>query len=775
MFYHFLDCGITPIGEARYRLSWFVDAESRAVKKPCHTRQNPGFEAKGLFPSMTAQPASATTSEQPQAERETGLVAAPPVALRVPVSATYHGVALNDDYAWLRADNWQDVMRKPETLAADIRAYLEAENAYTDATLADTKPLQETLFQEMKARLKEDDRQVPQPDGPFEYFPRFVKGGQYPQLCRIPRGGSADDAQVLLDGNAEASGKTYWDLGDTAHSDDHKLLAYATDDKGSELYTIRIRDLATGKDLADEIPDTRGGVQWAADGKTLFYIKVDEHQRPLLVYRHRIGTPVSDDALVYEEKDSGFFVGLSSTQSQKFILIDIHDHETSEVRFIDAEEPEEEPQLVARRRVGHQYGVEHYGSHFIITTNSDGAEDFRVVTAPISAPNEANWREIVPHKPGRLIIDVNVYAHHMARLEREDSLPRIVVTPLKADAEGNLLDTSGEHTIAFDEEAYALGLSGGYEFDTTTIRFTYSSMTTPAETYDYDMATRQRVLRKRQEVPSGHNPSDYVTRRLLALAKDGERVPVTLLYKKTTPLDGSAPLLLYGYGAYGISMPAAFSTGRLSLVDRGFIYAIAHIRGGKDKGFRWYTDGKMKKKKNTFTDFIAAGEHLIAEGFTKRGRIVANGGSAGGMLMGAVANMAPDLFLGVIADVPFVDVLNTMLDKDLPLTPPEWPEWGNPLTSKDDFDNIRSYSPYDNVEAKPYPHILALAGLTDPRVTYWEPAKWIAKLRALNTSDNLVLLKTNMGAGHGGASGRFDGLKDTAFNYAFALKIAGLG
>jgi oligopeptidase B len=700
--------------------------------------------------------------------------AVPPVARCVPVTAMHHGVVLIDDYAWLRAGNWQEVMRKPATLAADIRAHLEAENAYTEAMLADTKALQETLFLEMKARLKEDDRQVPQPDGPFEYFPRFVKGGQYPQLCRMPRGGSADDAQVLLDGNAEAEGKSYWDLGGTAHSNDHTLLAYATDDKGSELYTIRIRDLATGKDLADEIPDTRGSLQWTNDSKTLFYIKVDEHQRPLFVYRHAIGTPISDDVLVYQEEDSGFFVGLSATQSHKFILIDIHDHETSEVRLIDADDPLEQPQVVARRRVGHQYNVEHHGSHLVITTNSDGAEDFRIVTAPVNAPNEANWREIVPHKPGRLLIDVNILANHMARLEREESLPRIVITPLSTNAEGNILDRSGEHSIAFDEEAYALGLSAGYEYDTTRIRFTYSSLTTPAETYDYDMTTRERVLRKRQEVPSGHNPADYVTRRLLAPAQDGELVPVTLLYRKTTPLDGSAPLFLYGYGAYGISMPASFSTARLSLVDRGFIFAIAHVRGGKDKGFRWYTDGKMKKKKNTFTDFIAAGEHLIAQGFTRRGRIVANGGSAGGMLMGAVANMAPDLFLGIIADVPFVDVLNTMLDKDLPLTPPEWPEWGNPLTNKDDFDNIRSYSPYDNVEAKRYPHILALAGLTDPRVTYWEPAKWIAKLRTLNASDNLVLLKTNMGAGHGGASGRFDGLKDTAFNFAFALKVAGL-
>jgi oligopeptidase B len=709
---------------------------------------------------------------QTRAADETVKPLAPPRARRIPVKSTWHGVELTDDYAWLRAANWQEVMRKPSALPPDIRAHLEAENAYTKAMLADTEALQQTLFEEMKARLKEDDQQVPQPHGPYEYFPRFVKGGQYAELCRIPRGGTPENAQVLLDGNALAAGKEYWDLGATAHSNDHRLLAYAADDKGSELYTVRIRDLETGKDLADEIPDTHGSLEWSRDGKTLFYVKVDEHQRPLFVYRHTVGTPASEDQLVYAEADAGFFVSLSSTQSQKFIIIDCHDHETSEVRLIDADAPDAPPRLVAPRRVGHQYSVDHHRDHLIVSTNSGNAEDFRIVAAPVDEPGEPNWREIVPHKPGRLILDVTVFKNHMARLEREDSLPRIVITPLTED--GAIVDLSGEHAIAFDEEAYALGMSSGFEYDTTRLRFTYSSMTTPAEIYDYDMATRQRTLRKRQEVPSGHDPAEYVTRRLFAPANDGERVPVTLLYKKTTPLNGSAPLFLYGYGAYGIAMPASFSTVRLSLVDRGFIFAIAHVRGGKDKGYRWYNDGKKAKKKNTFTDFIAAGEYLAAEGYTRRGRIVANGGSAGGMLMGAVANMAPDLFLAIIADVPFVDVLNTMLDKDLPLTPPEWPEWGNPLASKEDFDTIRSYSPYDNVEAKAYPHILALAGLTDPRVTYWEPAKWIAKLRVFNTSSNLILLKTNMGAGHGGASGRFDSLKDTALNYAFALKVAGL-
>lgn len=688
---------------------------------------------------------------------------APPVAQRKPVVSTHHGVTLTDDYAWLRADNWQDVMREPALLDADIRAYLEAENAYTQAALGSTAALQAELFQEMKGRLKPDDSTVPAPDGPFEYFANYVAGGQYPRLCRRAR--NSEGEHILLDGNAEAEGKPYWDLGGKAHSPDHRLLAYSVDDKGSELYTIRIRDLETGRDLTDEIPDTRGEIVWANDSQTLLYIRLDANHRPLFVYRHRIGTPVSEDVLVYEEKDIGFYVGLDKTLSGKFLIVDAHDHQSNEVYLIDADKPDSPLVLVEKRVHGHEYQVDHHGDRLIITTNSGGAEDFRICETPADKPGQANWREILAHKPGRLIIDVAVFKDHLVRLEREDSLPRIIVRALSDGA---------EHAIAFGEEAYALGMSEGYEFDTTTLRFTYSSMTTPAETYDYDMAKRTRVLRKRQEIPSGHNPADYVTRRLFAPAADGETVPVSILYRKGTPLDGSAPLFLYGYGSYGISIPASFSTTRLSLVDRGFIFAIAHIRGGKDKGYHWYTDGKLDKKLNTFTDFIASGEHLVAQGLTKRGRIVANGGSAGGMLMGVVANMAPDLFLGIIADVPFVDVLNTMLDKDLPLTPPEWPEWGNPIESAREFEIIRSYSPYDNVEAKAYPHIFAYGGLTDPRVTYWEPAKWIAKLRRLNTSDNLVLLKTNMEAGHGGASGRFEQLREMALDYAFALKITGL-
>ena len=685
----------------------------------------------------------------------------PPKAQRLPKFSVQHGVELVDEYAWLRADNWQEVMRDPAALDPQIRAYLEAENAYTEGALADTAALQKALYAEMRARIKEDDSSVPAPDGAFEYFASYVTGGQYPRLCRQRRGGGGEE--VLLDGNKEAEGKSYWQVGATAHSPDHKFMAYAVDDKGSELFTIRIRDLATGRDLPDAIPDTRSAIVWARDSQTLFYVRLDANQRPLFVYRHRVGTPAEQDRLVYEEKDVGFYVGVGQTQSGKFISIDAHDHQTTEVYLIDADRADSAPRLVVPREHGHEYGVEHHGDRLIITTNSGGAEDFRICEAPVAAPERANWREIVAHKPGRLILEVIAYQGHLVRLEREDGLPRIII---RRFADG------AEHTIAFAEEAYSLGISGGYEFDTTTLRFTYSSMTTPAQVFDYDMEARTRTLRKTQEVPSGHNPADYVTRRLLAPAADGQSVPISLIYKKGTPLDGSAPLFLYGYGAYGIAMPASFSTSRLSLVDRGFVFAIAHIRGGKDKGYRWYTQGKREKKPNTFTDFIAAGEFLVREGYTRRGRIVANGGSAGGMLMGVIANMAPDLFLGIIADVPFVDVLNTMLDESLPLTPPEWPEWGNPIESKRDFEIIRSYSPYENVGSRAYPHIFAYAGLTDPRVTYWEPAKWIARLRHLNTGQNLLLLKTNMEAGHGGASGRFEALKELALDYAFALKIA---
>ena len=687
----------------------------------------------------------------------------PPSAEKRPSTFETHANSRQDDYAWLRAGNWQDVMREGRAPLDDaIEAYLDAENAYQEEVMAPTKALQEALFAEMRGRIKEDDSSVPDPDGAFAYGLKYETGGQQPVFFRTPRDGGEET--VMIHGDTEADGKAYFRIGGASHSPDHKLLAWAYDDKGSEYYTLRLRDIASGKDLADVIEDTGGGGVFSADGRFVFYIRLDDNHRPSKLFRHEIGTDPAADVLVYEEKDPGFFMGVGKTQSGGTILIDIHDHETSEVRMIPSDEPLAEPKLIAPRETGIEYSVDDHGDTLYILTNADDAEDFKIVTAPKADPGRENWQDLVAHKPGCLILSHVVYQSFMVRLEREDGLPRIVIRRL-AD---NL-----EHAIAFDEEAYSLGLGGGYEFDTDTIRFSYSSMTTPSQTFDYNVETRERVLRKEQEVPSGHNAADYVTRRLLAPASDGETVPVSLLYHKDTPLDGSAPCLLYGYGSYGITIPASFNTNCLSLADRGFVYAIAHIRGGKDKGFRWYKDGRRENKKNTFTDFIAAADHLVSEGFTAHDRIVAQGGSAGGMLMGAVANMAPEKFGGILAEVPFVDVLATMLDDTLPLTPPEWPEWGNPVTDKAAYDYIASYSPYDNVEAKAYPPILAVAGLTDPRVTYWEPAKWVAKLRATKTDGNVLMLKTNMDAGHGGASGRFDRLKEVALNYAFALMVAG--
>jgi oligopeptidase B len=688
----------------------------------------------------------------------------PPRADKRPLVDTWHGHIRIDDYAWIRAANWREVMRDPAALPLDIRSYLEAENAYADAVMSDTSALQEALFAEMKGRIKEDDSSVPAPDGPFAYYLSYVEGAQYPLYKRIGRDLRGVDT-VLLDGNRESEGKPFFRLGGVSRSPDHRQIAWSFDDKGSEFYRIHVRDLLSGQDLADEIDHTSGGAVWSKDGRSFFYTQLDENHRPLRVLRHIVGTPQSTDKVVYEESDHGFFVGAGKTLSDRFIIIHTHDHETSEVYLIDGERPDEAPRLIAERRAGVEYDIENWRDKLIIRTNADGAEDYKIVIAPESDPSPSNWRDLVPHRLGRLILGTIVFKNWLVRLERENGLPRIVVRDMTS---------SEEHSIAFAEEAYSLGFGDMLEHDTDTLRFTYSSMTTPGEVFDYDMRTRERILRKRQEVPSGHDPALYVTRRIEARADDGETIPVTLLHRRETPLDGSAPVWLYGYGAYGITIPAAFNTNVLSLVDRGFIYAIAHVRGGKDKGYRWYTQGKRDKKLNSFRDFAAVARHLIAANLTSPKRIVAQGGSAGGMLMGAVANMAPEIFGGILAEVPFVDVLATMLDDTLPLTPPEWQEWGNPIASKADYELIASYSPYDNVRAQDYPHVLAVGGLTDPRVTYWEPAKWVARLRELKTDANYLLLKTYMGAGHAGASGRFDKLKEVAFVYAFGIKVAGL-
>lgn len=694
----------------------------------------------------------------------TSKVATPPVAPRRPHSLTHHGVTVTDDYAWLKDDNWQEVLRDPSVLKPDIRAYLEAENAYADTVLGHTEPLQKKLVAEMRGRIKEDDSSVPSPDGPFAYFQKYNEGGQHEQIGRTARDGSGE-ARFIIDGDELAKQTEYFRFGGARHSPDHRLEAWSADVRGSEYFTIRVRDWESGKDFADILEETDGGIVWAADSKSFFYVKLDDNHRPMQVYRHILGTAQSDDALVYEEQDSGWFTHIHESASGRFCVIAGGDHETSEQRLIDLSAPEAPPRLIAKREEGVQYSIADRGDQLFILTNADEAIDFKIVTAPLASPARKNWRDLIPHRPGTYIIDIELYSGHLVRMERTNALPSIVIRDLA---------TLQEHAIALDEAAYSLGTIGGYEFDTTQIRFSYSSMTTPSEVFDYDMASRARTLRKRQEIPSGHNPADYVTTRIMATSHDGAQVPVSIVHRKDLKRDGSAPLLLYGYGSYGSSMPASFSANRLSLVDRGFVYAIAHIRGGSDKGWGWYLDGKREKKTNTFDDFAAAARALIDAKYTSAKKIVGHGGSAGGMLMGAVANRSGELFAGIVAEVPFVDVLNTMLDDTLPLTPPEWPEWGNPIESAADFKTILSYSPYDNVAAKEYPAILAMGGLADPRVTYWEPAKWIARLRPVMTGGGPVLLRTNMGAGHGGASGRFNRLDEIAIVYAFALWAVGL-
>jgi oligopeptidase B len=684
---------------------------------------------------------------------------AAPLAPPRPREVELHGVRLRDDYAWLKAENWIEVLKDPSVLPQDIRVHLEAENAYAEAALRGTKPLRDALVAEMRGRIKEDDGTVPEPDGAYAYFTKYREGGQHPLICREPRDGGK--AEILLDGDGEGQGAGFFDLHGAEHSPDHKFLAWSADKKGSELFTVHIRDLSTGEDLPDEVLATSGTVVWALDSAAFYYVEVDEKHRPVRVKRHRVGTSAEQDELVYEEKEPGWFIDIDLTTSGHFVTIAVSNHETSETWLLDRKDPDARPRLVATRSGGVLYSVDHHGSDLVILTNADGAEDFKLVIAPLNDSSRENWRDLVPHRPGVMILFHMASAHHLVRLERENANPRIVVRDIW---------TAEEHAIAFEEEAYSLSVNPGYEFDTDLIRFSYSSMTTPTEVYDYDMRTRERTLRKRQEVPSGHDPAHYVTRRVFAAAPDGEEVPISLVHLRDLRLDGSAPCLLYGYGSYGSSMPAAFRTNPLSLVDRGFVYAIAHIRGGTEKGWRWYTDGRRENKPNTFKDFIACGEALAAAGYTSRGRIVAFGGSAGGMLMGAIANMAPDFFAGIIADVPFVDVMNTMLDGDLPLTPPEWPEWGNPAESEAAFRTILSYSPYDNVRPQRYPPILAIGGLTAPRVTYWEPAKWVARLRATMAGGGPVLLKINMEAGHAGAAGRFDRLEEVALIYAFALR-----
>ncbi|MBX9614490.1 MAG: S9 family peptidase [Caulobacteraceae bacterium] len=703
----------------------------------------------------TAATALAAASPVPALASGAQMSPTPPVARKIPVIIEQLGRTRTDDYQWMKDDNWQAVLRDPSLIKADVREHLEAENAYREAMLASTLPLQAQMFEEMKGRIKQDDSSVPAPDGPWEYYTRYDTGDQHPRFCRRPRGGGVET--LLLDANALAAGKAYSEVSAAEHSPDHSLFAYAEDAQGSEVHQIYVRDLETGEVLADPIQSANGNFTFSPDSRWIFWTNQSANGRPDKIFRRPARG--GETTLVYEEEDEGMFIGVGRSSDDAFILITVQNQETSEVLLIPAADPTAVPVILASRETAIRYDADHWGDRWVIRTNADAAIDFKIVSAPTASPGRSEWRDLVAHTPGRFIEGVALVKDYLARQERADANTKIVIR-----------DRAGaEHEIAVDEPAYALNLGGASEFDTTTMRYGYNSPSTPTSTYDYDLATRTRTLRKVQEVPSGHDPADYVVERLNAPAADGQLVPVTVLRRKTTPVDGTAPLLLYGYGSYGIPMAASFSTGRLSLVDRGWIYAIAHIRGGSDKGWGWFLDGRKFSKKNTFTDFTASADHLIARNYTRVGNIVAQGGSAGGLLMGAVANMRQELWAGIIGQVPFVDVINTMSDTSLPLTPPEWPEWGNPIEDPEAYDYMMSYSPYDQVAPRAYPAILATGGLSDPRVTYWEPQKWVAKLRPATTSGKPVLLKINMEAGHGGASGRFDYLKEVAHDYAFAI------
>jgi len=682
------------------------------------------------------------------------MIPAPPAAPKIPKRIKQLGRVRVDDYAWMKDDNWQNVLRDPAALREDIKTHLDAENAYTAAILAGTETLQAAMFEELKGRLKPDDSSVPAPDGDYEYYRRYEPGAQQPVFARRPRGGGAED--ILLDADAEAKHHAFYRIGAAQHSPDHTLFGYAEDTQGSEVFTVKLKRVEDGVDMGPGISPTTGSFAFSPCGQFVFWTFRDDNGRPVKIFRRKIGT--ADDALVYVEPDEGFFLHIEAALSGGAVLIVCGNQETSEVWRIPAENPTSAPVIIEPRTPGIKYSVEDRLDHLIIRTNADDATDFKIVQAPVETPGHAHWRDVVPHRPGHYITGVCALKDYIIHAERVDANDRLVIT----SRDGRFF------AIGVDEPAYALGYEHGYEYDTCVIRYVRSSPTTPRQWFDYDVETHAQTLRKSQDIPSGHDPSAYETRRLTARATDGALIPVTLLKRRDTPADGTAPVHLYGYGSYGISMTPGFSANIFSLVDRGWIHVIAHIRGGTEKGWNWFLGGRGKKKTNTFDDFIAVAEHLIAEKLAAPKHIVAHGGSAGGLLVGAVLNKRPDLWGGVIAAVPFLDVLNTMSDTSLPLTPPEWPEWGNPLNDEEAYETIAAYSPYDNISAQDYPAVLATGGLSDPRVTYWEPAKFIAKLRDFSTGATPALLHINMTAGHGGAAGRFDSLKEVARNYAFA-------
>tara|TARA_A100001391_G_scaffold99255_4_gene65912 strand:- start:14029 stop:16092 length:2064 start_codon:yes stop_codon:yes gene_type:complete len=677
----------------------------------------------------------------------------PPVAEKRAHEVSHHGRTISDPYAWLRDPNY------PEITDPQVLDHLKAENAFFEAQMGGRKPLIDALFAEMRARIKEADSSVPQKDGDWVYWSEYEEGGEYARYWRRPAAGG--EAQCYLDGPKLAEGHDYFSLNDVSVSENGRLLAYSVDTNGSERYTAYVVDLATGEKLGDEIPDTNTSLVWAADDTMLLYGRANAQWRVDSILVHVLGTDAASDREIYHEDRLGFTAGVGLSGKRDWLIVSAGDHATSEVRLLPASDPLAEAILVKPAREEVEYGVDVHGETIYIWTN-DAHINFRLAKAPLSDPG--NWSEVIPGSDDFYLTGFDLYEDFFVTEGRLAGLDQIAIHSYDAPLEGK--------PITFPEATYSASLVGNPEWDVDTIRLTYSSMVAPHTVYDYHLASGELETRKVQEIPSGYDASLYTSERLMIPARDGTEIPVSVVYRKDRPQGG--PLHLYGYGAYGIAIDPSFSTTRLSLVDRGFAYAIAHIRGGDDLGRAWYNAGKREQRTNTFNDFEDVARGLIALGYTAPGKISSSGGSAGGELMGAVVNQAPELFGAVVAHVPFVDVLNTMLDETLPLTPGEWPEWGNPVEDVAAFDLIASYSPYDQVRAQGYPPLMVTAGLNDPRVTYWEPAKWVARLRELKTDDNVLVFKTNMGAGHAGKTGRFEGLKEVAEEVAFILWQLGL-
>jgi oligopeptidase B len=693
-----------------------------------------------------------TTGEQSPRSSTPSPVAPPPEAPVEPMQLEKHGHVRVDNYYWLRERDNPAVID-----------YLKAENEYTDTMVAHTEELQETLFQEIKGRIKQTDMSVPYKMDDYFYYTRFEDGKEYPFHCR-KKGSLEGPEEVMLDVNEMGEGHEFYSVGRWAVSYEQDVLAYSVDTVGRRKYAIHFKDLTTGEALEDVIPDVTGNMAWANDNKTLFYSKQDPNTlRSYQIFRHVLGTPMEDDALVYEETDETFSCYVFKTKSKRYVMIGSWHTLRSEYRYLDADAPDGDFVVFLPREGKHEYELDHYGDHFYIRTNLD-AKNFRLMRTAIEQTGKENWEEIIPHRDDVLFESFEIFKDYLVLEERKDGLVQLRIRPWSGE---------GEHYLDFGEPAYMVYTKDNYDFDTPVVRYLYTSMTTPRSVYDYNMVTREKTLKKQEEVLGGFDSANYQTERLWATASDGTKVPISLVYRKVMKKDGTNPLLLYGYGSYGYSMDATFGASRVSLLDRGFIYAIAHIRGGEELGRQWYEDGKLLKKNNTFTDFIACAEHLIREKYTSPEKLFAMGESAGGLLMGAVFNMRPDLFKGVIAGVPFVDVVTTMLDESIPLTTSEYDEWGNP-NEKEYYDYMLSYSPYDNVEAKKYTGLLVYTSLHDSQVQYWEPAKWVAKLRAMKTDDCPLLLRTKMEAGHGGVSGRYKQYREIAFLYAFMLDLAGI-